>query len=120
MVPEAAPTEALARLRGLPFVWSGSEGLIVFHVVRSAIAAQLRSEDPATYRRLRAAAWRQLRRELRHAPRDELWRYGADMLYLSESPGIRDAFFANTAPFYELRPASADARKPLSMTSRTL
>jgi hypothetical protein len=108
MLPESAPTEALARLRSLPFVWSGSEGLIVFHVVRSAIAAQLRSEDPATYQRLRAAAWRQLRRELRRAPRGELWRYGADMLYLSESPEIRDAFFPNTAPFYEVGPASAE------------
>jgi DNA-binding SARP family transcriptional activator len=106
MIPESAPTDTFARLRCLPFVWSGSEGLIVFHVVRSAIAAQLRSADPATYRRLRAAAWQQLRSELRRAPPSQLWRYGADMLYLSESAGIRDAFFPNTAPFYEVGPAT--------------
>jgi hypothetical protein len=68
------------------YVWSGEEGLIVFHVVRSAIAAQLRSEDPSRYRRLRIAAWNQVRGELLRAPRSQLGRYGTDLLYLSDEP----------------------------------
>lgn len=104
MRPDSSPAEDFALLRRLPYVWSGEEGLIVFHVVRSAIAAQLRSEDPARYRRLRIAAFRHIRRELLRAPRSELRRYGADMLYLSDDPDIRDVFFPNTAPFYAAGP----------------
>jgi DNA-binding SARP family transcriptional activator len=118
MLPGSAPSDALARLHRLPFVWSGSDGLIVFHVVRSAIAAQLRSEDPATYGRLRTAARQQLRAELRRAPRSELRRYGADMLYLSESPDVHDAFFPNTAPFYEVGPARPEELPALEGISR--
>ena len=86
MLPESSATDAYDRLRRLPFVWAESDGLIVFHVIRSALAAQLRSADPATYRRLRAVAWHQLRSELGRAPPGQLWRYGADMLYLSDRP----------------------------------
>jgi DNA-binding SARP family transcriptional activator len=100
-LPESPPSDVLARLRRLPFVWSSSDGLIVFHVIRSVIAAQLSAEDPDRYRSLRAAACRQVRDELRRAPRAELGRYGADLLYLSQSPGVRDTFFPNTAPFYD-------------------
>jgi DNA-binding SARP family transcriptional activator len=118
MLPEAAAADVLDRLRRLPFVWAGSEGLIVFHVVRSVVAAQLRSEDPARYRRLRTAAWQQLRRELRRAPRSELWRYGVDLLYLSDSPAIRDAFFPNTMPFYELARARPEDHRAIEEIAR--
>jgi hypothetical protein len=119
MLAEAAPEDAMERLQRLPFVWPGSEGLIVFHVVRSVVAYQLRSEDPTRYRRLRTRAWRQLRHELSRAPRSQLWRYGADILYLSDSPGIRDAFFPNTTPFHELRPAQPrDIRAIEKITQR--
>jgi DNA-binding SARP family transcriptional activator len=119
MLPEAPAADALDRLRCLPFVWPGSEGLIVFHVIRSVVAAQLRSEDPARYRRLRTAAGQQLLDELRRAPGSQLWRYGSDLLYLSESPDIRDAFFPNTMPFYELGPLRpGDDRVIEEITSR--
>ena len=101
MLPGSAPSDVLARLRRLPFVWPSSNGLIVFHVVRSVIAAQMSAEDPDRYRRLRAAARDQLRDELRRAPRSELGRYGADLLYLAENPVVGDVFFPNTAPFYD-------------------
>ena len=118
MRPQSSPAEDFARLRRLPYVWSGEEGLIVFHVARSAIAAQLRSEDPSRYRRLRIAAWNQVRRELLRAPRSELGRYGADLLYLSDDPHIRDAFFPNTAPFYAVGPARAGDEVAIEKISR--
>lgn len=100
MLPAAAPDDAFERLQALPFVHSGSDGLIVHDAVREAIAGHLRATDPATYRELRRRAWQQLRDEVSTAGIEELWRYTADILYILENPAIREAFFPSGGPQY--------------------
>jgi hypothetical protein len=46
MVPGVDAAEALERLRALPFVSAGPGGLEVHAVVRDAVAAALKAEDP--------------------------------------------------------------------------
>jgi DNA-binding winged helix-turn-helix (wHTH) protein len=76
--------------------------------VREATAALLRAADPQEYWRLRAAAWTCLRAELRGAPRRELPRYTADLLYLIEEEAVRRAFFPAAAGEQLVRPATAE------------
>ena len=107
MLPETAPQDAFDRLQTLPFVELGDDGLVIHDTVRETIAALLRSSDPARSKRYRAAAWRQLREEVAHAPKHEMWRYTADLLYILENPIVREAFFPTTDHLY-----SAEAAKP--------
>ncbi len=93
MIPGAAPEVALGRLRRLPFVEVMRDGLVVHETIQQAVASVLRSTDPERYRRLKAAAWRQLRLEVSRVGRADLWRYTADMLFLLENPVPRNAFF---------------------------
>ena len=108
MLPDAAPQDAYERLHVLPFVESGSDGLILHDVVREAISAALRAADPARYRALRHAAWRQLRTELGTAGRSDLWRYTADMVYLIENPVIRETCFPSQSYPFAVEPALPD------------
>src|SRR2546427_2595768 len=109
MLPDA-PDDAFERLQALPFVYSGSDGLIVHDAVRDAIAGHLRATDPTTYRELRRRAWQQLRDEVSTAGIEELWRYTADVLYILENPVIREAFFPSGGPQYTVELArGADA-----------
>ncbi len=107
MLPDEPATEAFARLRELPFVELTAGGLLVHDTVREATAAVLRAADPQEYWRLRAAAWSCLRAELRGAPRRELPRYTADLLYLIEEESVRRAFFPAAAGEQLVRPATA-------------
>jgi DNA-binding winged helix-turn-helix (wHTH) protein len=107
MLPDEPATEAFARLRELPFVELTAGGLLVHDTVREATAALLRAADPQEYWRLRAAAWSCLRAELRGAPRRELPRYTADLLYLIEEESVRRAFFPAAAGEQLVRPATA-------------
>jgi Transcriptional regulatory protein, C terminal len=107
MLPETAPQDAFERLRALPFVEVGEDGLVLHDTVRESIAALLRSADPARSKRYRAAAWRQLREEVAHAPRHEMWRYTADLLYILENPIVREGFFPTTDHLF-----SAEAAVP--------
>jgi hypothetical protein len=107
MLPDAAPQDAFERLRSLPFVEVGEDGLVLHDTVRESIAALLRSSDPARSKRYRAAAWRQLREEVASAPRHEMWRYTADLLYILENPIVREAFFPTTDHLF-----SAEAAVP--------
>lgn len=107
MLPDEPATEAFARLRELPFVELTAGGLLVHDTVREATAALLRAADPQEYWRLRAAAWTCLRAELRGAPRRELPRYTADLLYLIEEESVRRAFFPAAAGEQLVRPATA-------------
>jgi hypothetical protein len=110
MLDADAAVSALERLRALPFVTVAGDGLVVHHVLREAVAAELAATDRPRHRQLRAAAWRELRDELASAADSDLWRYTADMLYLLESPAVRDAFFPVSAPVYTVEPAcTADA-----------
>lgn len=106
MVPGLAPQDAFERLRALPFVQLGHEGLIVHDTVRETVTRALRASDPVAYRGYRAAAWRKLRRDVATAAPSELWRYTADMLYMIERPAIREAFFPTTEHHLSVEGAS--------------
>ncbi len=99
--------DALERLRVLPFVSAAGDGLVVHDVLREAVAAELAATDRPRHRRLRAAAWRQLRTELATAENDP-WPSAAEMLYLLDGAAVRDAFFPVGAPLYSVEPAVAD------------
>ena len=105
MLPHAAPHDAYERLRTLPFVESGRDGLIVHDTVRQTIAGSLKAADPTAYQNYRRAAWRQLRTEVRSAGRQDLWRYTADILYIIENPIVREAFFPSAGHQLAVEPA---------------
>jgi hypothetical protein len=107
MLPGAAGDDAFERLRQLPFVDLGMDGLMVHDTVREAVAAYLRATDPDRWRGYRIAAWRQLRAEAARAGPEEMWRYTADLLYMLENPMIRDVFFPTTEHRY-----SVDVARP--------
>jgi hypothetical protein len=106
MLPERAPQDAFERLRALPFVELGHDGLIVHDTVRETVARALAGSDPARYRRYRGAAWLRLQSELPTVAPAEVWRYTADMLYLVENRGIREAFFPTTEHAFWLEAAT--------------
>jgi hypothetical protein len=106
MLPERAPEDAFERLRALPFVQLGHDGLVVHDTIRETVARALRGSDPARHRRYRTAAWRKLRSELPAVPAAELWRYTADMLYLIENPAVREAFFPTTEHLHSVESAT--------------
>src|SRR6185436_17526033 len=54
------------------------------------------------------AAWTCLRRELREAPRDALWRCTADLLFLVDRPIVREFFFPAIAHDRAVDPALPD------------
>ncbi|MBI3745114.1 MAG: winged helix-turn-helix domain-containing protein [Chloroflexi bacterium] len=107
MLPDTAPQDAFARLRSLPFVQLGDDGLVVHDTVREAVAALLRSADPERSRRYRAAAWRQLRAEVAVASLSDNWRYTADLLFILQNPIVREAFFPTTDHLYSIEAASS-------------
>jgi DNA-binding winged helix-turn-helix (wHTH) protein len=106
MLPDE-PAEAFERLRRLPFVELSADGLLVHDTVREVTAALLRATDPQEYWRLRAVAWGCLRGELRGAPPRHLSRYTADLLYLIDDEGVRQAFFPAAAGEQRVAPAGA-------------
>lgn len=105
MLPDLAPQDAFERLRALPFVQLGHDGLVVHDTIRETVARALRASDPATHRRYRAAAWRKLRSDVDYVPPADLWRYTADMLYLIEHPAVREAFFPTTEHLFSVESA---------------
>jgi hypothetical protein len=108
MLPDDSPWEMFDRLRRLPFVHLSADGLVVHDTIHAVAAALLRAADPAAYRRFRLAAWNCLRRELREASQDELWRCTADMLFLVETPIVRRFFFPAMVSDRRVDPAAAD------------
>jgi hypothetical protein len=121
ILPDAAPDDGLERLRRLPFVDVMRDGLVVHETVQQAVAGALRATDPERYRRLKAAAWRQLRLEVTGVGRRELWRYTADMLFLLENPVPRNAFFPPGSQSYAVDQANpADQSAILSIVDRHL
>lgn len=105
MLPDRAPQDAFDRLKSLPFVELGADGLVLHDAVQQVIASTLRAADPTRYRQYRQAAWKQLSSEVRTAGTSDLWRYTADMLYLVENPVVREAFFPSTSTAYSIEPA---------------
>ena len=106
MLRDVAPQDAFERLRALPFVQFGHDGLVVHDTIRETVARALRGSDPVAHRRYRAAAWRKLRSDVAWAAPAELWRYTADMLYLIEHPVVREAFFPTTEHLFSVEAAS--------------
>jgi hypothetical protein len=96
MLPEAAPQDAFDRLRRLPFVGLGIDGLVIHDTIREVVAANLRTADPTRSRAYRVAAWRRLREEVARASSVDTWRYTADLLYMLESPVLRADWFPTT------------------------
>jgi hypothetical protein len=107
MLPDILPQDAFSRLRALPFVYIALDGLHIHDSVKQVVATTLRAGDPSKYRDFRRAAWSQLRTELATAAAPDLWRYTADMLYLLENPGVREAFFPSGAQVHGVEPARA-------------
>jgi hypothetical protein len=106
MLPDIPPEDALARLRALPFVRPTAQGLVVDDAVRAALDRALAATDPrlrADHRRAAAAA---VARQVHAAPRAELWRTTADVLYLLENPDLREAFFPRRASSISIEPAT--------------
>lgn len=110
MLRSDLPQDALERIRALPFIEQGQDGLQMHDAVREAIAANLRASDPLRYRRYRRAAYHQLTAELRSASQTELWRYTADLLYILENPVVREAFFPTGSNDHAVEPARAQDR----------
>ena len=110
MLPQISADDALARLRGLPFVSAGPHGLLVHDAVRGAVTAALKSRDPVRYQAYRRAASQVLRDQYRQAPRSDHWRCTADVLYLLANQNLREGFF----------PQRRRVRFPSSRHARTI
>jgi Transcriptional regulatory protein, C terminal/NACHT domain len=93
LVEGSDPHELFERLASLPFAVLTADGLRLDDTVRDAIAAHFKASDPAGHRSARERAWLVLLAESRSAGAADLWRYTADMLYLTEVPSVREAFF---------------------------
>jgi class 3 adenylate cyclase len=96
---------AFDEIRGLPFVDATDEGLAIHAVVREAVARDLATRDPARHRRYRRRAWRHLTDESRAAAGLSLWQQTADLLFLVQSPQVREAFFPAGAAQMTVEPA---------------
>jgi len=108
MLPHIAAEDALNRLRALPFVSAGPDGLLVHDAVRGPVTAALKSLDPARYQSFRRAASQVVRDQYRQAPRAEHWRCTADIIYLLENQNLREGFFPSTESTVSVEPARAD------------
>jgi hypothetical protein len=105
MLPGVDGDDAVDRLLGQPLVDTCGDGLVVHEAVKNAIAHFLRGANPRRYLDYRRAAWRELRAEAREAPPPELGRYMADMLYLIDTPIVREAFFPSGTQRMAVEPA---------------
>ena len=119
MLPHIPADEALDRLRALPFVSAGPHGLLVHDAVRGPVAAAFKSRDPARYQTYRRAASQIVRDQYRQAPRSDLWRCTADVVYLLENENLREGFFPTTDSPVSVEPArAADGKSILAIIHR--
>ncbi|MBL8221181.1 MAG: winged helix-turn-helix domain-containing protein [Bryobacterales bacterium] len=93
MLPDLYTHELYEGLGSLSIVEATNEGLMLHEAVQEAVSEWLRSSAPDRYRNYRRAAWRQVRAESSGAAPGDRWRYTADMLYLVQHMGLREAFF---------------------------
>jgi hypothetical protein len=120
LIPSKAPEDTFARLSELPFVDTARDGLVVHDAVREAISTSLKSANPIRYDELRQKAWSQLIGELDRVGGSDLWRFTADMLYLTENPVVREAFFPSDYQPLSVEPAKADDIKPILDIAQSL
>jgi hypothetical protein len=118
MLPHIPTDEALDRLRALPFVSVGPHGLLVHDAVRGPVSAAFKSRDPARYQAHRRAASQVVREQYKQAPRSDLWRCTADVLYLLENETLREGFFPSTESLVSVEPARADDGPSISAIIR--
>jgi DNA-binding response OmpR family regulator len=117
LLPEVDPEAAHAGLRSLAVVDETPDGLAIQDVLRQALAAHLKSSDPARYRDCRRAAWHYLRGATAAAARADLWRFTADMLYLIEDQVVRQTIFPQGVAACAVEPAQpqdADAIRSIA------
>jgi len=114
MLPDIPADTALDRLRALPFVRVGPHGLLVHEAVRGPVTAALKSRDPARHQAYRRAASQVVRDQYRQAPRSDLWRCTADVLYLLENENLREGFFPTTESPVSVEPARSNDGAPIS------
>jgi hypothetical protein len=96
---------AIEALMQLPFVEPAADGLVLHQLVRSRVASALRSLDPCRHQLLRTSAWRALREQIKVAPQSRRWQVTADVLYLCEHAGVREAFFPSDVIRFGVEPA---------------
>jgi hypothetical protein len=108
MLSDASPQDAQERIRVLPFVQADKDGLRIHDAVRDAIALTLRAQNPQEHRAYRRAAYRHFMSELRTVAPNDLWRCTADLLYMLENPGVREAFFPTGAQEYAVERAQPE------------
>jgi DNA-binding CsgD family transcriptional regulator len=108
-VLDAGARAAYTSLRGMPFVETAPDGLVLHDVVRDTVGHELAVRDPDLRRRYRRRAARFLA-DRPQAPGEDLWRRTADLMFLIENPVVRDACFPSTRPTHVVEPAGpADA-----------
>jgi DNA-binding winged helix-turn-helix (wHTH) protein len=107
MAPEIYSVELYDALAALSIVEATGEGVMMCGQVQDAVSSWLCSSDPRRFNAYRRAAWRQVRAESTHAGPRERWRYTADLLYLVENPGLREAYFPTGAQSLSVEPARA-------------
>ncbi|MDA2919945.1 transcriptional regulator [Desulfobacterota bacterium AH_259_B03_O07] len=95
------------KLQELPFVNATDEGLILHDLVRETISNNLSSRDPERYSLYRSRAWHYFDTESHRTEASNLWQCTADLLYLIENPGVKEAFFPKGASDYSVEPATA-------------
>ena len=103
-----APTGAdrFDDIRELPFVEMTDEGLAFHDVVRDTIAKDLARRDPERHRRYLLRAWRFLSCESHRTATLDLWQRTADLLFLIQSPFVREAFFPAGSSEVRVEPAT--------------
>jgi len=110
LLPES-PEPALSNpslydeLAALSIVEATPDGLMLHQQVRDAVCEWLSAADPLRFHLYRRAAWRQIRSETGHAEARHRWRHTADMLYLLQDPGLREAYFPTGAAALAVEPA---------------
>ncbi|HVS78067.1 MAG TPA: winged helix-turn-helix domain-containing protein [Steroidobacteraceae bacterium] len=108
LVEGCDPHDLFERLAALPFTSLTAEGLRLDDTIHEAIASHFKASDPAGHRAAREAAWRVLLAESRSAGAADLWRYTADMLYLVETPTVREIFFPSGSGALAVEAAAAE------------
>jgi len=117
-----APTGAdrFDDLRELPFVEMTGEGLAFHDVVRDTIAQDLARRDPERHRRYLLRAWWFLNCESHLTATLDLWQHTADLLFLIQSPFVREAFFPAGSSEVRVEPATpSDAEAILGIVVET-
>ena len=117
LCPQSPPDVLFERLSRLDFVETRRDGLALLDIVRNVVASRLQAADPERYRDYQRAAWKVLREQLLHAPRADLWRFTADVIYLIENPVIREAFFPSESARFSVEPATPLDREEIMTTS---